>query len=195
MLLKDTYNKLMNILKQPILLFLLFFVNLVGSIYGFYWYQQQLTVTPSIFKIFVPDSPTASAFFTIALFLIIIKKPKPFMMLVACAWLIKYGLWAVIINTHFYLIGGNYTFTNFHLSLSHLGMAIEGFLFINEVYFKKGYILTLTILMLINDIIDYKLGIHPWLFAQSQWGIALISVISLTVLICIYCIFLYGKRS
>lgn len=104
-------------------------------------------------------------------------------MLMACAWLIKYGLWAVIINIHFLLIGGNYTFTNFHLTLSHLGMAVEGFLFIDEIDFNKNYMLTLTLLMLISDVVDYSLGIHPWLFAQSQWKIAIVSIFLLTIFI------------
>lgn len=149
----------------------------------FIGYWQQIVETPGILKIFVPDSPTASLLFTLALLMILIKKPRPFLMLMACAWLIKYGLWAVIINIHFLLIGGNYTFTNFHLTLSHLGMAVEGFLFIDEIDFNKNYMLTLTLLMLISDVVDYSLGIHPWLFAQSQWKIAIVSIFLLTIFI------------
>ena len=116
------------------------------------------------------------------------------MTLVACGWLIKYGLWAVIINTHFLLMGGDYTFTNFHLTLSHLGMAAEGFLFLNKSEFNINHILTLTALMLISDVVDYSLGIHPWLFAQSQWNIAVVSVILLTIFINLYCFLLYKNR-
>jgi uncharacterized membrane protein YpjA len=185
---------LRNKITKPSFLLMLFCINLIGSIYGFYWYRQQMSETPGILKVFVPDSPTASLLFTLAVLMIIIKKPRPFMMLVACAWLIKYGLWAVIINTHFFLIGGNYTFTNFHLTLSHLGMAVEGFLFINETDFNKSYILSLAVLMLVSDVVDYSLGIHPWLFAQSQWKIAFVSIILLTAFISLYCFLLYEKR-
>lgn len=143
-----------KIIKKPSFLLMLFFINLIGSVYGFYWYRQQVSETPGILKVFVPDSPTASLLFTLALLMIIIKKPKPFMTLVACGWLIKYGLWAVIINTHFLLMGGDYTFTNFHLTLSHLGMAAEGFLFLNKSEFNINHILTLTALMLISDIVE-----------------------------------------
>ncbi|NLU09964.1 MAG: DUF1405 domain-containing protein [Tepidanaerobacter acetatoxydans] len=169
------------------LLLILFCINFIGSVYGFYWYRQQLSTTPTLLKVFVPDSPTASLLFSMALLLIIIKKPRPFVTLIACAWLIKYGLWAVIINTHFLLIGGNYTFTNFHLTLSHLGMAIEGFLFINKCHFNKKDIIVLTFLMIVSDAIDYGLGIHPWLFAQGQLKIAAISAVLLTIFISLYC--------
>jgi uncharacterized membrane protein YpjA len=183
-----------KIIKKPSFLLMLFFINLIGSVYGFYWYRQQVSETPGILKVFVPDSPTASLLFTLALLMIIIKKPKPFMTLVACGWLIKYGLWAVIINTHFLLMGGDYTFTNFHLTLSHLGMAAEGFLFLNKSEFNINHILTLTALMLISDVVDYSLGIHPWLFAQSQWNIAVVSIILLTIFINLYCFLLYKNR-
>lgn len=183
-----------KILKKPCFIWTLFFINLIGSIYGFYWYHQQLSETPGILKLFVPDSPTASLLFTLALFMILIKKPKPFLLLMACGWLIKYGFWAAIINTHFYLIGGNYTFTNFHLTLSHLGMAAEGLLFINDVDFKKHHLFILICFMIISDVLDYQLGIHPWLFAQGQLKIAIVSIVLLTALISLYCIFLYKKR-
>lgn len=183
-----------KIIKKPYFMWPLFFINLIGSIYGFYWYHQQLSETNGILKLFVPDSPTASLLFTLALFMIIIKKPKPFLSLMACGWLIKYGFWAAIINTHFYLIGGNYTFTNFHLTLSHLGMAAEGLLYINDVDFNKHHLFTLICFMIISDVLDYKLGIHPWLFAQSQLNVAIVSIVLLTALISLYCIFLYKKR-
>ncbi|HHX22984.1 MAG: DUF1405 domain-containing protein [Tepidanaerobacteraceae bacterium] len=194
MQLKTHYYNLKRFLKQPLSLRVLLIINLFGSFYGFYWYRQQLKITPGVLKLFVPDSPTASALFTIALFFIIIKKHKPFITLMACAWLIKYGLWAFILNTHFLLIGGNYNFTNFHLSISHLGMAIEGFLFLTDIPLRKDSIMFLLILMLVNDFLDYGIGIHPWLFSQSQWDIALFAAIMLTLFIGIYSIFLYKKQ-
>jgi len=186
--------RLREIITKPYFLWTLFFINLIGSIYGFYWYRQQLSETQGILKLFVPDSPTASLLFTLALFMILIKKPKPFLLIMACGWLIKYGFWAAIINTHFYLIGGNYTFTNFHLTLSHLGMAAEGFLFINNVDLNKYHILALTCLMIVSDFLDYQLGIHPWLFAQSQLKIAAFSIALLTIFVSLYCVFMYKNR-
>lgn len=115
-------------------------------------------------------------------------------MIIACAWLIKYGLWAVFMNTHFFLIGGNYTFTNFHLTISHLGMSFEGLIFIkNLAVFDKIHVLIIIILMIISDIVDYVLGLHPWLFTDSQWGFACISAILLTISVSLYFLFLNNK--
>jgi uncharacterized membrane protein YpjA len=183
-----------KIVENAYFLWGLFLINLFGSIYGFYWYCQQLSETPGILKLFVPDSPTASLLFTLALFMTLIKKPKPFLILMACGWLIKYGLWAAIINTHYYIIGGNYTFTNFHLTLSHLGMAAEGLLFIRGVDYNKYHLFFLICLMIVSDVLDYKLGIHPWLFHQSQLKVAIISIALLTASISLYFIFLYKRR-
>lgn len=180
------YKYLMAFFKKGWVLRALFLINLLGSLYGFYWYGNQLLDTPFYLWLFVPDSPTSSALFTFALYFYIIKKPKPFLTLMACAWLIKYGLWAAVINTHYLLIGGNYNFTNFHLTLSHLGMACEGFLFLNDISFKKYHVTILFLLMIASDAIDYILGIHPWLFEQSQWAIGLISVITFSMGISLY---------
>ena len=78
MQLKTHYYNLKRFLKQPLSLRVLLIINLFGSFYGFYWYRQQLKITPGVLKLFVPDSPTASALFTIALFFIIIKSTSLF---------------------------------------------------------------------------------------------------------------------
>ncbi|GAQ26028.1 DUF1405 domain-containing protein [Tepidanaerobacter syntrophicus] len=174
--------------KKSKFLLVLFFINFFGSIYGFYWYKAQLLSTfPEYLRIFVPDSPTASSLFSLALLLIIIKKPSPFVSLLASCWVIKYGLWAAVINTHFLLTGEGYSFTNFHLTLSHLGMAIEGFLLISKCSFSKIHFFLVVILMISSDIIDYTLGIYPWLFAENQQTVALVSAVLLTAFISFYC--------
>ena len=52
------------ILYNKSFMWLLFFVNLLGTIYGYIWYESQLSTTEPKFLLFVPDSPTASLFFT-----------------------------------------------------------------------------------------------------------------------------------
>ena len=46
--------------QRSVLLFLI--VNLLGTIYGFIWYGNQLKETSPIFWPFVPDSPMATLF-------------------------------------------------------------------------------------------------------------------------------------
>ena len=181
--------------KKDLSLKTLFFINFIGSLYGFYWYKDQLLETSTYLWVFVPDSPTATALFSLALYFFIVKKPKPFLTLLACIWLIKYGLWAVIINTHFLMIGGNYSFTNFHLTLSHFGMALQGLLFIKLLAFSENRcFLLIPLLMILSDVVDYVVGVHPWLFSPAQFNIALISAILLTLLLSIYVFHLYFKN-
>ncbi len=74
-------------------------------------------------------------------------------------------------------------------------MALEGFIFVNEADFiEKNHILTIVGLMIFSDIIDYTLGVHPWLFAESQWNIALVSIILLSFFVGIYFFLLHKKR-
>ena len=55
------------VLRNRTFLWILFTVNLLGTIYGYYWYKGQLEITPVAFLAFVPDSPTASLFFCFAI--------------------------------------------------------------------------------------------------------------------------------
>ncbi|HDJ6594620.1 TPA: DUF1405 domain-containing protein, partial [Staphylococcus aureus] len=54
-----TINKLWQYtLYQRSWLMMLLICNILGMIYGYIWYGEQLSHTPWQFKIFVPDSPT-----------------------------------------------------------------------------------------------------------------------------------------
>ena len=75
----------------------LFVINLLGSIYGFYWYKNQLLSTEWYWLIFVPDSPTASTFFTLVLGLYLMQRRLPILEAFAAITLFKYGIWAVVV--------------------------------------------------------------------------------------------------
>ncbi len=45
----------------------LFAINLAGTVYGMYWYWDQLAVTPVYLWLFTPDCPLASLYFTVTL--------------------------------------------------------------------------------------------------------------------------------
>src|SRR5690625_5387854 len=86
------------ILLDKRFLLVLFLINLFGTIYGFMWYESQLAITPTIFLIFVPDSPTASMFFTIFLLFFLFNKNTHYIKALALTSLFKYGIWAVVMN-------------------------------------------------------------------------------------------------
>lgn len=107
----------------------LFLINIIGSLYGYYWYWDQLSSTNKLLLPFVPDSPLSTTLFAIVLLLKIKKKHVAFLPLLASAFLIKYGLWAVAVNLHLIFIGEGFTWINLMLASSHFGMAIQGVIY------------------------------------------------------------------
>ena len=82
--------------QRSVLLFLLV-VNILGTIYGFIWYGNQLKETLPIFWPFVPDSPMASLF-CLCFNRFLIKRNWGLIEALAIVTLIKYGIWAVVVN-------------------------------------------------------------------------------------------------
>ncbi|HLS08270.1 DUF1405 domain-containing protein [Lentibacillus sp.] len=149
------------ILLDKWFLFLLFFINLLGTVYGFYWYRHQLSETSDIFLMFVPDSPTASLFFTIVLFFFLIKKNIPYIEALALMTLFKYGIWAVVMNFLTLLIEGSLGWTGYMLMFSHGAMAIQGILYAPFYAIKLRHIVFAAVWTLHNDVIDYVFGQMP----------------------------------
>lgn len=142
-------------------LILLFVVNLLGTIYGYIWYKSQLSITPLIFLPFVPDSPTASLFFTIFLLLFIFGINTPYIEALALTSLFKYGIWAVVMNLLTLIIDGSLHWQAYMLIFSHAGMAIQGLLYAPFYKIKLKHLVIASIWILHNDIIDYVYGMMP----------------------------------
>lgn len=161
---------------------------MLGTVWGFYWYRQQLASGLYPFWIFIPDSPTATLLFSLFLILKLMKKKYTLLGAVSCVWLIKYGIWAVVINLDL-VDEGSFGFENFHLALSHLGMALEGLIFLN--YLRISVITSVLVigLMVISDYVDYGLGQHPYLFLQEQYPTALFTAVFLTLIIAVVLMF------
>jgi uncharacterized membrane protein YpjA len=158
------------------LLWLLFICNALGTAYGYVWYGEQLRWTldhhPLWRIVFVPDSPTASLFFTIWLLLILMRPGKEsgvyriFRIAVealAVLTLVKYGVWAVVMNAAQGLQGDPLDWQNWMLIASHAAMAVEGLLYARFMRFGKLAALLALGWMLLNDTMDYGVGIYPWL--------------------------------
>lgn len=158
------------------LLWLLFICNALGTAYGYVWYGEQLRWTldhhPLWRIVFVPDSPTASLFFTLWLLIILIGPARE-----SGAWrviriavealavltLVKYGVWAVVMNAAQGLQGDALDWQNWMLIASHAAMAVEGLLYARFMLFGRFAALLALAWMLLNDTMDYGVGIYPWL--------------------------------
>lgn len=139
----------------------LFLVNLFGTIYGYMWYESQLVITPTIFLPFVPDSPTASLFFTIFLLFFIFGKNTPYIEALAITSLFKYGIWAVVMNLLTLMINGSLPWQGYMLMASHGAMALQGLLYAPFYKIKLRHLTVASIWILHNDIIDYVYEMMP----------------------------------
>ena len=160
---------------------ILIVINVLGSVYGYYWYRYQLLSTSKIFWPFIPDSPLATTLTALALILFLYNKRNSFFEWIAYTSVIKYGIWAVIIISHYGLTGGHIQPEIWMLWFSHLGMAAQGLVFLRHVRVSRREVAAGTAWMLFNDLLDYGLGIYPYLYASYQWPVAIVAAFGLTL--------------
>ena len=142
-------------------LIVLLIVNFLGTLYGYYWYKWQLAVTDPIFYIFVPDSPTASLFFCFVLVAWIFGKSWPLMEVLALVTLVKYGLWADVMNILTLIETGSIGWQGWMLVGSHFAMAAQAVIYLSKYTFKLWHVGVAAVWTLHNDVIDYVFGQMP----------------------------------
>lgn len=157
------------ILLDKYFLICLFFINLFGTIYGYIWYESQLSITPDIFLIFVPDSPTASLFFTVFLLFFIFNKNVPYIEALAMVSLFKYGIWGVAMNLLTLIVEGSLGWQGYMLMASHGAMAVQGLLYAPFYKMKLRHIAVAAIWVLHDNIIDYVFGMMPIYASLTQY--------------------------
>lgn len=167
--------------SRPIL-WALFWVNALGTAYGFYWYGEQLKTTaaehPLWMVLFVPDSPTASLFFTLAIVWMLASgktsRDEPctfrpasvargFVETIGAVTSFKYGIWAVWMIVWGGLQGDTVVWQDWMLSISHLGMAAEALVFARFFRIRPLHLYAAAVWAFGNDYVDYHFDIYPWL--------------------------------
>ena len=142
-------------------------INAVGSAYGYYWYREQLARTPYYYWPFVPDSPLSTTLVALALLLSLAGTGRLLFQTVALTASIKYGIWAVVMISHYWLQGGPLEFTEGMLWVSHLGMALQGFIYLKTLQPGHGVIMFNVCWMILTTswIMDWG---YPDPFAAGQ---------------------------
>jgi uncharacterized membrane protein YpjA len=157
------------LLAHRSVLWLLLIINVIGTIYGYIWYRYQLAETPVIFLPFVPDSPTASLFFVLVLTAFLFRRHFPLLEALAITTLVKYGIWAVVMNLLVWKVTGTLDVAGWMLIISHGAMAIEGILYAPFYRFRWPHLAFAAVWTLHNDIIDYVFGMMPRYSVLSQY--------------------------
>lgn len=150
-----------NLMYNRIFLVLLLISNFLGTIYGYYWYRDQLSVTEWYFIPFVPDSPTATLFLCILILLILFQKKFGLIDALAFTTLIKYGVWAVVMNFFTFVETGFVTWIGLMLIASHGIMAVQAFMFLPHLEIKPWHFYVTAIWLFHNDIVDYVYRQYP----------------------------------
>lgn len=157
------------------ILWLLIVVNGLGTVYGYIWYGNQIEYTLTHMADwllpFVPDSPTASLFFTLALIGLALYGREEvksgwirgFIEAFAVVTSIKYGIWAVWMIFMGASQGDAIVWQEWMLVGSHLGMAIEAMLFARFFGYRLAALVVVSVWTLLNDLLDYNQLIYPWL--------------------------------
>ncbi len=164
-------------------------INFFGSIYGYYWYSGQLSETPFKVWLFVPDSPLSTTLFALMAALFLLGIRSSVIGAVACATCIKYGLWAVVLITHYWFSGGEIALTEVFLWLSHLGMVLEGWIYLRALRVAPVQGAGVSAWLILNDLADYYYQLHPYFYMSGQFAIALVTALIMTALTSLRLIF------
>jgi uncharacterized membrane protein YpjA len=166
-------------LSSRFMLWTLFWVNLLGTLYGYQWYWNQLvftaqTMSPAYLP-FVPDSPTASLFFTGVIAYLLADSYRKKKRSSRSGWFrgmiealavitsFKYGIWAVSMIWAGAYQGDSVNWQDWMLTISHLGMAAEALLYMRLYTYRVNAIIVAALWTLLNDYMDYGVGLFPWL--------------------------------
>lgn len=149
------------ILFNKSFLWILLFINIIGTVYGYDWYMWQLEITEPVFWIFVPDSPTASLFFCFVIIGWLLNMNFRLFEALALITLVKYGIWAVVMNLLTLNEIGSIGIDGWMLVISHGAMALQGILYWSNYKFGLISIIVAAIWTLHNDVIDYVFGQMP----------------------------------
>jgi len=151
-------------------------VTSTAFLVGVRFYVETMPAVPTLLWPLYSDSPTAIALVTLSLASLLpnldrrlrdgpINRPLSYLHTLAFVWLVKYGLWtAVALNLrpglyfgfnagalydYWFIIGTHLLFVLLAFAIPHYGRTTRGAL---------GLSLSL---LLVNDLIDYGLGLHP----------------------------------
>lgn len=175
-------------LRRDILLLLAGF-NAVGTIWGFFWYRDQLAQTAWPYWLLTPDCPLTSLCFLLFLWWVRSGERWRPGIEAAIAWIavlgsLKYGVWTVLVLGQYILSPGSQPDgQDWMLVVSHLGLWAEGWVFRRQLPLLPSMYGTAMVWFLANDYADWFLGVHPRLPLPEEFSFAMWSSLALTLVV------------
>lgn len=157
-------------------------INVLGTLFGFYYYADQLSANPVHLWPFIPDSPLATLFIALSFTLAAYKKESGLIDALAFIGNLKYGLWTVFTLLYYYEIfyTGNPLPMYLFMLFSHVAMAVQAFLVLEYSEISLKQFTVGSSWFVLNDVLDYSLGIHTELYT-TQTGPAMVVAVLLTL--------------
>lgn len=137
---------------------------IIGTLFGFYYYQGQFAISPAYLWFFIPDSPFFTFMYVIILLLYSFGMRSNAFDIFTFIGLNKVGIWTIfvlLLNFDHYFSPGTRNF-RFVILLLHIGMMLVAMTLLKEMT-KPGmreYSLILAF-FIISDLFDYGVGTHP----------------------------------
>lgn len=150
--------------RASYILLALVLANIAGALFGIIIYWDQLSATSPLLWIFVPDCPLYVVAFSVALILMEKKMQNSAISFIISAGLLKYGIWTLFVLAAFspYFFSPRFALLNGILFILHIGMAAEA-LVLGMKKFSPAILLAALAWFLLNDFVDYFVGVHPYL--------------------------------
>ncbi len=169
-----------SILLHPTTLWLMMLIYVPGTIYGYYWYKNQLLSTwnenPYWQIPFVPDSPTASLFFAIAVLWLWLAPRRSrkgwvngirgVVETLGVVTSVKYGVWATAIIFAGQVQGDVLHWEHWMLIIGHSAMAVCALLYARFFTYGGITLLAAAAWTFLNDAVDYRYDVFPYLPKQ-----------------------------
>ena len=134
-------------------------VNLVGTLFGFWYYRFQLRNTALVMWPVVPDSPIATMLMVASLVSWKVGRSREWLHTLAFVGNLKYGLWVVVVQLTIndVLTSGDPYY--WFLLVGHLGMALQALVIHRYATFTLSGVGAAVVWFGFNDIVDYFLPI------------------------------------
>jgi uncharacterized membrane protein YpjA len=159
-----------RVLENRLLVKIIIIANLAGTAFGFYWYRDLLLSQRFSLWPLIPDSPLSTLFIAFSLILFLYNRSNSFIDALAFVGNLKYGLWTVFVQLYFFqeLIATTSIYLYLFITFSHLLMFLQAFLVLSysDLRLKAG--LTAVLWFLVNDFVDYSLGVHATLPVEAE---------------------------
>jgi uncharacterized membrane protein YpjA len=150
------------VVSTPWVVWTLVAINLSSAVIGYlYWYGDVLLGAPWWAWPFVPDSPLSASLWAAALLALYYGRTWSFLVLLAITGSMKYGLWTPWFWFVNYLTRGEFHLEAAVMTLSHLGMVLQGLLLVPLLAFRLRDVVLVGAWYGFNDLHDYLLGQRP----------------------------------